>query len=68
MLLLMGRQMDTELKLDEKFRELFARLLRRGQKRDFDKMTCVQIMVNESHLGVREKHTFVSNMNLGTLG
>ncbi|GKD52998.1 hypothetical protein Tco_1286385 [Tanacetum coccineum] len=44
-----------------------ARLLRRGQKRDLDKMTRLHIMVNESHLGFHEKHTFVSNMNLGTL-
>ncbi|GJU95556.1 hypothetical protein Tco_1320312 [Tanacetum coccineum] len=44
-----------------------ARLLRRGQKRDLDKMTHLQIIVNESHLGVHEKCNFVSNMNLGTL-
>ncbi|GJV64823.1 hypothetical protein Tco_1475651 [Tanacetum coccineum] len=45
-----------------------ARLLRRGQKHDLDNMTRLQIMVNESHLIVREKHTFVTKMNLGTLG
>ncbi|GKG37095.1 hypothetical protein Tco_0447268, partial [Tanacetum coccineum] len=39
-------------------------LLRRGQKRDLYKMTCLQMMVNESHLSVREKNTFVSKMNL----
>ncbi|GJW20413.1 hypothetical protein Tco_0031035 [Tanacetum coccineum] len=68
MLVLMGRQVETELKLEKKFRELceevsnvvkekeyvleelerlsgnhvakkIARLLRRGQKRDLDKMT-----------------------------
>nr|GEX24844.1 reverse transcriptase domain-containing protein [Tanacetum cinerariifolium] len=88
MLVLMRRQVETELKFEKKFRELCeevsnavkeredvveelerlsgnhvvkesTRLLRRGQKRDFDKMTCLQIMVNESHLGVREKRTFV---------
>ncbi|GJX38290.1 hypothetical protein Tco_0251593 [Tanacetum coccineum] len=92
-----GRQVKTELKLEEKFQEICekvatvvkereyvveeierlsgnhvsketARLLRHGQKYDLDKMTRLQIMVNESHLGVREKHTFVSKMNLGTLG
>ncbi|GJV11661.1 hypothetical protein Tco_1353202 [Tanacetum coccineum] len=42
-------------------------LLRRGQKRDVYKMTRHQMMVNESHLSVCEKHTFVSKMNLGTL-
>nr|GEW03147.1 hypothetical protein [Tanacetum cinerariifolium] len=88
MLVLMGRQVETELKLEKKFRELCdevsivvkkrlssnhvaketARLLRRRQKRDMDKMTHLQIMVNESHLGVRKKHIFVSKMNLGTLG
>ncbi|GJV27760.1 gag-pol polyprotein [Tanacetum coccineum] len=45
-----------------------ACLLRRGQKRDLNNMTYLQIMVNESHLSVREKHTFVSKMNLRTLG
>ncbi|GKD79432.1 hypothetical protein Tco_1342053 [Tanacetum coccineum] len=96
MLVLMGRQVETELKLEEKFHELWeevstvdkekedvvkelerlngnhvakenARLLRRGQKRDLDNMTRLQIMVNESHLIVREKHTFFTKMNLGTL-
>ncbi|GJT07063.1 hypothetical protein Tco_0841525 [Tanacetum coccineum] len=43
-------------------------LLRRGQKRDLYKMTHLQMMVNESHLSVWEKHTFVSKMNLGTIG
>nr|GEU54707.1 hypothetical protein [Tanacetum cinerariifolium] len=96
MLVLMGRQVETELKLKEKFRELCeevstvvkeredvveeleilsgnhvsketASLLRHGQKRDLDKMTHLQIMVNQSHLGVREKLIFVSKMYLGTL-
>ncbi|GJR36937.1 hypothetical protein Tco_1212621 [Tanacetum coccineum] len=44
-----------------------VRLLRRGQKCDLYKMTRLQMMVDESHLSVREKHTFVSKMNLGTL-
>ncbi|GKC50061.1 hypothetical protein Tco_1072806 [Tanacetum coccineum] len=90
-----GRQVETELKLEEKFRELCeeestiikeredvveelerlsgnhvaketSHLLRHRQKRDLDKMTHLQIMVNESHLSVHEKHTFVSKMNLGT--
>ncbi|GJW90743.1 hypothetical protein Tco_0168296, partial [Tanacetum coccineum] len=97
MLVLMGRQVETELKLEEKFREVCeevstvvkeredvveelerlsdnhvaketACLLRGGQKRDLNKMTRLQIMVNESHLGVREKHNFVSEINLGALG
>ncbi|GJV99721.1 hypothetical protein Tco_1554973 [Tanacetum coccineum] len=88
--------MDTELKLEEKFRELCeevsnfvkesedvvqelerlsgnhvaketVRLLRRGQKRDLYMMSSLQMVVNESHLSVRENHTFVSKMNLGTL-
>ncbi|GKF04509.1 hypothetical protein Tco_0035177, partial [Tanacetum coccineum] len=42
-------------------------LLRHGQKRDLYKMTRLQMMVNESRLSVREKHTFVSKINLGTL-
>ncbi|GJY07825.1 reverse transcriptase domain-containing protein [Tanacetum coccineum] len=96
MLVLIRRQVETELELEEKFRELCeevsnvvkeredvvqelerlsgnhvaketARLLRRRQKRDLYKMTGLHIMVNESHLNVREKHTFVSKMNLETL-
>nr|GEU86877.1 lysosomal beta glucosidase-like [Tanacetum cinerariifolium] len=42
-------------------------LLRRGQKHELYMMTRLQMMVNESHLSVREKHTFVSKMNLGRL-
>nr|GFC10823.1 hypothetical protein [Tanacetum cinerariifolium] len=96
MLVLMRRQVKTELKREQKSRELCeevslvvkeredvveeierlsgnhvaketACLLRRGQNRDLDKMMRLQIMMNESHLGVREKHTFVSKMNLGIL-
>ncbi|GKA32081.1 hypothetical protein Tco_0718448 [Tanacetum coccineum] len=81
------RQVETELMLEEKFRDLcekvskfvkegedvvkeveslsckdvgkeIVRLLRRGQKRDLYKMTRLQMMVNESHLSVREKQTF----------
>nr|GEV75738.1 RNA-directed DNA polymerase, eukaryota [Tanacetum cinerariifolium] len=39
-----------------------TRLLRHRKKRDLDKMTRLKIMVNESHLSVREKHTFVINL------
>nr|GEW04212.1 hypothetical protein [Tanacetum cinerariifolium] len=42
-------------------------LLRRRQKRDLYKVTRLQMMVNESRLSVREKHTFIIKMNLGTL-
>ncbi|GKF37368.1 hypothetical protein Tco_0114126, partial [Tanacetum coccineum] len=34
---------------------------------DFYKMMRLQIIVNESHLSDREKHTFVSKINLRTL-
>nr|GEW82809.1 hypothetical protein [Tanacetum cinerariifolium] len=37
-------------------------LLRRGQKCEFYKMTRLQMMVDESHLSVREKHTFVNEL------
>ncbi|GJX12003.1 hypothetical protein Tco_0201862 [Tanacetum coccineum] len=96
MLVLMERQVETGLKLEQKFRELCeevstvvkekedvveelerlsgnhvakesACLLRRGQKRDLVNMTCLHIIVNESHISVRGKHTFVSKMNLETL-
>ncbi|GJX51869.1 hypothetical protein Tco_0885186 [Tanacetum coccineum] len=78
MLVLIGKQVETEFKLEEKFRELCeevsivvkeredvveelerlsgnhvtkesARLLRRGQKRDLDKMTRLQI-VNKNNV------------------
>ncbi|GKC06156.1 hypothetical protein Tco_0997766 [Tanacetum coccineum] len=95
MLVLLERQVETGLKLEQKFRELCeevstvvkekkdvidelerlsgnhvakesACLLRRRQKRDL--VTCLHIIVNESHISVREKHTFVSKTNLETLG
>nr|GEZ09956.1 hypothetical protein [Tanacetum cinerariifolium] len=96
LLVLIKRQVETELMLEEKFQDLCeevsnfvkesedvvkelerlsckdvvketVRLLRRGQKRDLYKMTCLQMMVNKSHLSVSEKHTFVSKMNLETI-
>nr|GEW88305.1 glycerol-3-phosphate acyltransferase, chloroplastic [Tanacetum cinerariifolium] len=42
-------------------------LLRRAQKRELYMMTRLQLMADESHLSVREKHVFVSKMNLGRL-
>ncbi|GKE06942.1 hypothetical protein Tco_1398960 [Tanacetum coccineum] len=88
LLVLIKRQVETELMLEEKFQDLCeevsnfvkesedvvkeverlsckdvvketVRLLRRGQKRDLYKMTRLQMIVNESHLSVIEKHTFV---------
>ncbi|GJX49798.1 hypothetical protein Tco_0276643 [Tanacetum coccineum] len=93
---LIRRQMETELMLEEKFRDLCeeafnfvkerknmvkelemlscnyvvketVRLFRHGEKRDLYKITRLRMMVNEPHLSVREKHTFVSKMNLRTL-
>ncbi|GJX02568.1 hypothetical protein Tco_0186481, partial [Tanacetum coccineum] len=87
LLVLIRKQVETELMLEEKFQDLcedvsnFVKesedvvqelerlrgndvaketihLLRCGQKRDLYKMTRLQMMVNESHLSVREKHTF----------
>ncbi|GJZ32205.1 DUF4219 domain-containing protein [Tanacetum coccineum] len=40
-----------------------VRLLRRRQKRDLYKMTRLQMMMNESHLSVREKHAFIIIQN-----
>ncbi|GKD67474.1 hypothetical protein Tco_1309582 [Tanacetum coccineum] len=42
-------------------------LLRCAQKRELYMMTHLQMMADESHISVREKHTFVSKMNLGRL-
>nr|GEW25187.1 hypothetical protein [Tanacetum cinerariifolium] len=96
LLVLIKRQVETELMLKEKFRNLYeevsnfvkefkdvvnkverlsykdvaketVHLLRRGQKHELYKMTRLQMMVDESHLSVHEKHTFVSKMNLGRL-
>ncbi|GKC39393.1 hypothetical protein Tco_1051777 [Tanacetum coccineum] len=96
LLVLIKRQVETELMLEEKFRDLCEKvsnfvkeikdvvkeveqlsckdvaketgyLLRRGQKRKLYIMTRLQMMADESHLSVREKHTFVSKMNLGRL-
>nr|GEV45117.1 hypothetical protein [Tanacetum cinerariifolium] len=67
----MERQVETELKLEEKFQKLCKEVSsvveEKEDVRDLNKMARLQIMANESHLGVREKHAFVSNMNLGTL-
>ncbi|GJZ08313.1 hypothetical protein Tco_0542596 [Tanacetum coccineum] len=88
LLVLIKRQVETELMLEEKLKDPCeevsnfvkeiddvvkkverlsckdvaketVRLLRRGQYRELYKMTRLQMMVNESHLSVREKHTFV---------
>nr|GEV12929.1 hypothetical protein [Tanacetum cinerariifolium] len=96
LLVLIMRQLENELMLEEKFRDLCeevsnfvkeikdvvkeverlsckdvaketVHLFRRGQKRELYKMTRLQMIVNESHLSVHEKHTFVSKMNLGRL-
>ncbi|GKE82641.1 hypothetical protein Tco_1552641, partial [Tanacetum coccineum] len=87
LLVLIKRQVETELMLEEKLKDPCeevsnfvkeiddvvkkverlsckdvaketVRLLRRGQYRELYKMTRLQMMVNESHLSVREKHTF----------
>ncbi|GJX10823.1 hypothetical protein Tco_0200682 [Tanacetum coccineum] len=87
MLVLIKRQVETNLMLEEKFRDPYEEvsnfvkeikdvvkeverlsckdvaketvcLLRRGQKRELYMMTRLQMMVDESHLSVREKHTF----------
>nr|GEU88777.1 hypothetical protein [Tanacetum cinerariifolium] len=94
LLVLIKRQVETELMLEEKFKDLCEKvsnfvkeiedvvkeverlsckdvakktvcLLRRGQKRELYMMMRLHMMVDESHLSVREKHTFVSKMNLG---
>ncbi|GJR20545.1 hypothetical protein Tco_0969072 [Tanacetum coccineum] len=93
LLVLIKRQVETELMLKEKFRDLCeevskfvkesedvvkeverlsckdvgketVRLLRRGQKHDLYKMTRLQMMMNESHLSVREKQTFENAKDL----
>ncbi|GJR13025.1 hypothetical protein Tco_0795677 [Tanacetum coccineum] len=96
LLVLIKRQVETELMLEEKFRDLceevsnFVKeiedvikeverlsckyvaketvcLVRRRQNRELYMMSSLQMMADESHLSVREKHTFVSKMNLGRL-
>nr|GEW61023.1 putative reverse transcriptase domain-containing protein [Tanacetum cinerariifolium] len=88
LLVLIKRQVETELMLEEKFRDLceevsnFVKeiedvvkeverlsckdvaketvcLPRRAQKRELYMMTRLQMMTDESHLSVRENHTFV---------
>ncbi|GJT48198.1 hypothetical protein Tco_0974355 [Tanacetum coccineum] len=89
LLVLIKRQVETKLMLEEKFRDPYEEvsnfvkeikdvvkeverlsckdvaketvcLLRRGQKRELYMMTRLQMMVDESHLSVHEKHTFVT--------
>ncbi|GJR66018.1 Myc-type, basic helix-loop-helix domain-containing protein [Tanacetum coccineum] len=87
---LIKRQVETELMLEEKFRDLCEEVFNfvkesedvvkeverlsckdvaketvvcsNGQKRELYKMTRLQMMVNESHLSVLEKHTFVNEL------
>ncbi|GKB85041.1 hypothetical protein Tco_0957313 [Tanacetum coccineum] len=44
-----------------------ACVLKRVQQRDMEKVTRLQIMMNQSHLGVREKLLFVQNLKDGVL-
>ncbi|GKB74577.1 hypothetical protein Tco_0935989 [Tanacetum coccineum] len=45
-----------------------AYVLKRVQQRDMEKVTCLQIMMNQSHLGVHEKLLFVQNLKDEMLG
>lgn len=45
-----------------------ARVLKRVQKRDLETVTCLQIMVNQSHLGMREKLLHATNLKDGIVG
>ncbi|GKE41670.1 hypothetical protein Tco_1468954, partial [Tanacetum coccineum] len=99
-LMLMEREIDKELKLEEKFRDLCsemastvknkvvyiedlerypwlqdnveatetARVLKYAQKRNMEKVTGLQIMMDQSLLGVHEKLIFVQKLKDGMLG
>ncbi|GJX90983.1 hypothetical protein Tco_0757014 [Tanacetum coccineum] len=60
LLVVIKRQAETKLMLEEKFRDPYEEVS------NFVKEIEDVMMVDESHLSVREKHTFVSKMNLGT--
>ncbi|GJW83480.1 hypothetical protein Tco_0156625 [Tanacetum coccineum] len=61
LLVLIRRQVETQLKLEEKFQDICEEVS------NFVKESEDVMMTNESHLSVHEKHIFVSKMNLGTL-
>nr|GEY91079.1 hypothetical protein [Tanacetum cinerariifolium]GEY94470.1 hypothetical protein [Tanacetum cinerariifolium] len=61
LLMLIKRQVETELMLEVKFRDLCEEVF------NFVKLIQDEMMVNESHLSVLDKHTFVNKMNLGRL-
>ncbi|GKF27099.1 hypothetical protein Tco_0082993 [Tanacetum coccineum] len=71
-LVLMEREIHKKLKLEEKFRELCSEMADTmkdiAEYRDMEKVTRLQIMMNQSHLGVREKLLFVQNLKDGVLG
>nr|GEU88464.1 phospholipase-like, aminotransferase-like mobile domain protein [Tanacetum cinerariifolium] len=68
LLVLIKRQVETELMLEVKFRDLceeMSNFVKESEDvRDLYKMTRLRMMVDESHLSASEKHTFVSKMNL----
>ncbi|GKB42867.1 hypothetical protein Tco_0887809 [Tanacetum coccineum] len=74
-LMLMKRKVDKDLKFEDKFKELCLEVAdivkdkqRCVQHGDMEKVTCLQVMVNEAHLGVCEKLLFVVKMKEGLLG
>ncbi|GJS51246.1 hypothetical protein Tco_0624608 [Tanacetum coccineum] len=64
LLVLIKRQVKIELMLEEKFRDLCEEVSNFVKE---IKDVVNKMMVNESYLSVREKHTIVSKMNLGAI-
>ncbi|GKE46919.1 hypothetical protein Tco_1478177 [Tanacetum coccineum] len=99
-LVLMEKEIDNELNLEEKFRDLCSemmdivknvieyieelkrylrlrdnveavetvRVLKHAPKKDMEKVTRLQIMMDQSHLGMRENLIFVKKLKDGILG
>ncbi|GKC31197.1 hypothetical protein Tco_1038491 [Tanacetum coccineum] len=88
LLVLIKRQVETELMVEEKFRDLCEEVSNFVKEiedvvKEVERLSCkdvaketvrllykmvrLQMMVNESHLSVHEKHKFVSKMNLERL-
>ncbi|GKB92996.1 hypothetical protein Tco_0979133 [Tanacetum coccineum] len=73
-LVLMEKEIDKELKFEEKFRNLCSEMADTVKNRaeyieelesDMEKAACLQIMMDQSHLGVREMLISVQKLKDG---
>ncbi|GJX02214.1 hypothetical protein Tco_0186127 [Tanacetum coccineum] len=56
---------ELEKRIGDPFAEGAVRMLKKVQGRDWERITRLHIMVNQSDLSIKEKHLFVVDMELG---